>query len=145
MEKELVEIKQRVVDELCELKKKNPLTPSDIQSMGELVDMVKDFDTIEAMEKYGYYNWGEYSNLAMPKIDRHDYSMRRGRSPITGQYVSRDSDYNGGQSYTNYTQGYSGHNVNDRMIDALERLYDTAQTEHERIEISQEIERLKRN
>ena len=38
--------------------------------------------------------------------------------------------------------GYSGHSIKDRMIDALEKMYDTAQTEHERQIVNEWIRRL---
>ena len=57
-------------------------------------------------------------------------SYDRGRSPVTGRYVSRD-------------HGYSGHSINDRMISQLENMYDEAKTEYEREEVRKEIERLR--
>lgn len=39
--------------------------------------------------------------------------------------------------------GYSGHSIQDRMIDKLERMMDEAQTEHERQTVKDWIHRLK--
>jgi hypothetical protein len=44
-----------------------------------------------------------------------------------------------------YNDGYSGHSINDRMIDALERMMDTAKTEHERETIRKRIEEIRRD
>ena len=69
------------------------------------------------------------------------YSYRRGRSATTGRYVSRDRApmYHNmeGDSRRYYDgayldHGYSGHSIKDRMVDHLERMYDDAQTDHER-------------
>lgn len=102
-------------------------------------------------------------------------SYRRGRSPITGRYVSRDAmpyhdDYHdggnsnrvyhdGGASNTYHAgtnsrryydggsahNGYSGHSIKDRMIDRLERMFDEAQNEHERQTVNEWINRLRNN
>lgn len=138
----LMPIKDRACEELKMLNKKEVLTPSDVQAMGMLIDVCKDFiemkkdySIIEAMEQEGYSS----ANSGAMRYSMLDdgYSMRRGRSPVTGQYVSRaDSDYR-------YNDGYSGHTANDMMINALMKAHDTAHTEQERAEIRNEIERLR--
>ena len=62
------------------------------------------------------------------------YSGMRGRSPVTGRYVSRG--YQG--------EGYSGHSIEDRMIMALEQQMDGAKTDYERSQIEKEIRRIRR-
>ena len=68
-------------------------------------------------------------------------SYRRGRSSVTGRYISRDAmpHFEGVTSRRFYDgemsrngNGYSGHSIKDRMIAQLEKMYDEAQTEHER-------------
>lgn len=67
-------------------------------------------------------------------------SFRRGRSPITGRYVSRDPmpHFEGATARRFYdgdmsrSGGYSGHSIKDRMVSQLEKMYDEAQTDHER-------------
>lgn len=67
-------------------------------------------------------------------------SYRRGRSATTGRYVSRDPmpHFEGSTSRRFYdgdmsrTGGYSGHSIKDRMVAQLEKMYDEAQTDHER-------------
>ena len=70
-------------------------------------------------------------------------SYRRGRSMTTGRYISRDAPptmphfdgystrrfYDGDRSRAD---GYSGHSIQDRMVAQLEKMYDDAQTDHER-------------
>jgi len=97
-------------------------------------------------------------------------SYRRGRSPITGRYVSRDSmpnryydyhdagntmqstrTYDSGASTRRYYDGsanhsgYSGHSRNDMTIYHIENLIDAAQTEQERQFLSEWLRRIKNN
>lgn len=65
----------------------------------------------------------------------HGMSTRRGRYPRTGRYVSMDS-----RPY--YDNGMSGHSITDRMVDQIERMYDSARTDHERKELDKWINRI---
>ena len=58
-----------------------------------------------------------------------DGSYERGRSSVTGRYVSRDG-------------GYSGHSIQDRMIDRLERMMSEADSPYEKQVIEKWIHRL---
>lgn len=78
------------------------------------------------------------------------YSYRRGRSATSGRYMSRDNApmyHMEGDSRRYYDgayrdTGYSGHSIKDRMVDSLERMYDEAQTEHERKTLDEWIGRI---
>ncbi len=75
-------------------------------------------------------------------------SYRRGRSATTGRYISRDAapHFEGGTSRRFYDGGgYSGHSIKDRMVAQLEKMYDEAQSEHERQTVSDWIRRLETN
>lgn len=52
-------------------------------------------------------------------------------SPHTGRFMSGND-------------GRSGHSINDRMVDNIERMYDNAGTEHERAEIQDVINYIRR-
>ena len=74
-----------------------------------------------------------------------DSSYRRGRSPMTGRYVSRnrgpmhdDMTYN----MDMYDLDYSGHSIKDRMIAKLESMMDMAKTDYERQEVKSAINRI---
>lgn len=93
---------------------------------------------------YGSYNapnsYDNYYDRDVSSFYRDDNSYRRGRSPYTGRYVSRDDGYSTRRYYdAENRNGYSGHSIKDRMIDALEKMYDTAQTEHERQTVNEWI------
>jgi len=70
---------------------------------------------------YGHYgpDWSSEGNM----------SGERGRSPVTGRYISR---------------GYSGHSVEDKMIMALEQQMDGVSSDYERGIIEKEIKRIRR-
>ena len=103
-------------------------------------------DTIELMLKSEEFK--DRKNERMAYSNGHTYSEfpmnsnRRGRSSVTGRYVSMASDptwdepgysrRSYGHTMPHYSRGYSGHSIKDRMIDSLERMYDEANTEHER-------------
>lgn len=78
---------------------------------------------------YGYRNHdrGSYHNDYY-----HGDSYRRGRSPVTGRYISRGHE-----------DGHSGHSIMDRMIASLESMYDEAKTDHEKQTVSEWINRLR--
>ena len=107
-------------------------------------DVQRGFDQAAGMKDYvdAYLETDDGQSFAvkMPKVS-YD-SMARGRSPVTGRFVSRmghpmehyDRKYDG---------GYSGHSVNDKMIAALEHAMDEAETLYERDQIQQEIHMLR--
>lgn len=82
-------------------------------------------------------------------------SFRRGRSPVTGRYVSRSrgdsygTDYmpirgSYGRPYTMdmYDQDYSGHSIKDRMVAKLEGMVDMAKSDYERQEVLEAIRKI---
>lgn len=152
MEKTLEFIKDKFEDELKVLKKKGDLTPEDVKLVKEMVCTIKD---INEMMKSGQYSEG-YSgtNIGNSYGDNvgNSYGTMHGnmrysgtnRSPVTGRYISNGS-MNGNSYGHEYpiTYGYSGHSIHDRMIAALEPMYDQAKSEHERQVISNEINRIR--
>lgn len=78
-------------------------------------------------------SYGDYSGRYYH--DSYGYegdSYRRGRSPVTGRYISRGHE-----------DGYSGHSIMDRMVARLESMFDEAKTDHERQTVSEWINRLR--
>lgn len=125
------------------------MTPADLESLTKAVCILEKIKTIENGNSYD----DSYSE---------NYSYRRGRSAITGRYVSRDAmPYHDDRSYGEYHDngnstrryydgnsnhnGYSGHSIKDRMIDRLERMIDEAQNDHERQTVNEWIGRLRNN
>ncbi len=95
---------------------------------------------------------GSYDDYSRSRsYDDEGNSYRRGRSSVTGRYISRDAmpHFDGNTSRRFYDgemsrhgNGYSGHSIKDRMIAQLEKMYDEAQTEHERSLVDNWIRRI---
>lgn len=84
---------------------KGDILPGDYDCLSKAVDMVKDIKTIIAMEQGGYFDTEGVSGRMWPPVywqnsngyDNNNNSMggnsyARGRSPMTGRYVSRGDD-----------------------------------------------------
>ena len=121
--KALEQLKELLEEEIRKVTKKGDITPAEVEAMYKVVDIIKDIDTIEAMEEYGEDNDGEYSRRGyssrMSYMDGGSY--RRGRG-MNGRYVSRDRSY----------RGYSMEESRDAMMAKLEEAMNEATTEHER-------------
>jgi hypothetical protein len=138
----LESLEDSVIRELRLLNKKDTLSATEIKAASDAmclltkIKVYKEGGMVEDEDGQSYMMW--------PRDSYDDYSSRprmtgnyringsydRGRSPVTGRYVSRDS-------------GYSSHSINDRMIAQLENMYDEAKTEYEREEVRKEIDRLR--
>ena len=80
------QIKDMLCDELEEIAKKKELTSSNLEIIDKAVDVIKDIDTINAMNEAGYSNEG-YSNWG-----RNPYYMYDdGSSYARGRNARRDS------------------------------------------------------
>lgn len=139
MEKVLEDLKMQLKKELEKITAKNDISPQELENATKAVCLMKKIQEIEEgmMDSEGGYSYGSSYD---------GYSGRRGRSPRTGQYVSRnDGAYNNGSNgYSNrsYDNGRSNHSIKDRMIDRLEQMMDEAGSEYERNEIGRWIGRL---
>lgn len=167
------------------LKKGEAMSPADLESLTKAVCVIEKIKRLEEGNSYddgGGYSMNGYDYSGHNSYDDNGNSYRRGRSPITGRYVSRDAMpvYHGARSYDGYRDaypndgnsarsydegnsnryydegastrryydannhnGYSGHSIQDRMIDQLEHMIDEAKTEHERQTVKDWIRRLK--
>lgn len=96
------------------LKKGEAMTPADLESLTKAVCVIEKIKYIKQCE---------------PCDDEDGYSF--GHS--TRRYYDGAIHHN----------GYSGHSIQDRMIDRLERMIDEAQTEHERQTVKDWIRRLR--
>ena len=137
MEKTFEMIEERLESNICELLKKPNMNLEDLKFLGESIDVLKDISIIEGMEDYSEEWEKGYSET--PRMRK---SMTRGRSPITGRYVSRTEPVN----YTvdpHMHDHRSGHSVDDRIIAAMENMYDNAGSEHERMRIDEIINHIR--
>ena len=157
MEKTYKMIKEKLDSNICDLLKKPNMNLEDLKFLGESIDVLKDISIIEGMEDYseemerGYSETSRDSrkmtakNRSMTAAYESGYidgmSRARGRSSVTGRYVSRDMHH---IDHRDWVDGVSGHSINDRMIANIEPMYDMAETEHERSEINDVINYIRR-
>ena len=125
----------RIYDMLnCEIEKienKGELNQASLDNLDKMVDIIKDLQTIEAMSFAEERNYGYSNNNGMDM----GYSNR-------GRYND------GGNSYGRYYRGrpsnygYSYGNDHNGMIEHLQKAMDQANSEDERNEIRQMIDRI---
>lgn len=106
----LYALKDLLCDQIHEIVEKNDITPTELDRIYKVVDIIKDIDTIEAMHDYGE----DYSQ------DYPRYSYRRGYY-IDGRR-GRDGDGDGRYSERSYRMyrddGYSGH-TKEQMLQKI--------------------------
>lgn len=126
MDKTLEHLKETLEDEIKKIVKKGDITPTELESAYRAVKTIK---MIDEMCGYGYSE-GPHGTMRYSYGNEYPYYHDRGRSPVTGRYISRDA-------------GYSGHSIADRMVAKLESMYDEAKTDHERQTVDEWIHKLR--
>lgn len=147
----LMRLEQLVNKELENVVNKGDMSPSELEICKKAVGLLKEIKECDKMDS-GMMD--EYSRNSYGHYDMRG-SYERGRSPVTGRYVSRmDHAYNDGsygnnggynnsnRSYTNNGNGYSGHSVKDRMISRLEDMMGEVVNDYERKTVEDFIHRL---
>lgn len=142
MNKDLEKLKEHAAEIIANTAKKADITATDLETAEKAVCMISSIHKIKAaemMEDAGTIIGGYSGMMYDPALHGDNgYSTYRGRSPITGRFVSRDAgamdmhnrSYDDGYSpRRHYDGGYSGHN---NMIDSLEEMYAKARNDHER-------------
>lgn len=155
MYKFLHEVQERAKKEAMPLiYKEGTLSPNELENLKNVLATIK-------YAACAQKDLAEFEDMGMGE---GEYSMgmnsnRRGRSSVTGRYVSRGrggsyGDMNsyegqgGGRGNSNRYygddgMGYSGHSVHDRMIADLEREMDQASSEYERKVIMEQINKIR--
>lgn len=132
---ELCKAAELVKEDVAKIVKKGDLTPAELESLYKAACMAEKLNKCcngESMA-YGYGNlMGDYGYNEPYMHAYTGYSEARGRSPVTGRYISRGMN-----------NGYSGHSIEDRMIAGLEQQMDSAKSDYEREMIRKEIEHIR--
>ena len=131
----IYKIKDRMEEELGQLCKKETWTPGEVELIGEMIDVVKDIETVEAMKNYEPEDWirgysrgyDEDYSMTRASYDRYNVpnSYARGRDAM-GRYTSRDDG-------------------KQEMIDHLNKMMMNARTPEERESYRSTIEHMSRN
>ena len=142
--------------ELDELIKKGTLSPTEVEAAKNTVCLINEIDKLTMKDEWHdetsgchgmYYPPYEYSYGGGT---RHTYSyddrgathsMARGRDPVSGRYIGRGDDTTSGRRmYGSFAyDGRSGHSIEDRVIDKIEQMMDSAQSNYERERLNQFI------
>ena len=119
--------------EVEKIVKKGDLTPQELESIYKLTCITEKLMMMDGGDLSGMS--GRHYDVRMDSYGdwHHDrgYSEAKGRSPVTGRYISRGME------------GLSGHSIEDRMIAALEDQMDAAKNEYEKQQILNEIQRIR--
>lgn len=106
MDRLMYDLKKLVLCDIETVVKRGEIAPGDYEALGQAVDIVKDIETIAAMDDYGAQpeevrlTPGMSGRMPVRSYDRdwdtygrsYGSSYERGRSPETGRYVSRDDE-----------------------------------------------------
>lgn len=123
MEVDFKRLDEQVERELNELTKQTSLSADDLEKMLKATCYLAQSKELRGMGDSSY-GMSHTNSVHYPMPPYDGISYERGRSPVTGRYVSRGGDH--------YDYGYSSHSIADRMVAALEAMYDDAKTAHEK-------------
>ena len=149
LRKEILEkIERKLESDLDKVLSKNELSAADWDAVKKamcIASMTNGYMDGEMLDEewmsYGYYP-GYSQSMGMHYNSPEMMSNGRMRSPVTGRYIS--NGMNGMSTRSSYSDGYSGHSIEDRMIMALEQQMDAAKTDYERSMVEKEIKRIRR-
>ena len=127
-------IKDMIYREMDGISDEGQLTFDCVQALGEMVDILKDISTVEAMEEsnYGYSGNDGYSQRGRKYYDGNSYG---------GSY-SRNGSGNGMRS--SYNSGYSRDDGMKRdMVQKLENLWNETRDEHDKDAIKRLLDQMR--
>lgn len=147
---ELIKSAEKLIEkEIRKIVDKGDVTPPELDNMKKalcVADMLRNYESGmpvgDGENSYGYAGYSNGWNMNIRRMNEMPYnygmpeitdSYGRGRSPVTGRYISRGTNNN----------GYSGHSIEDRMIASLEQQMDSASSDYERQKIQEEISRIR--
>ena len=115
----LEEMRSLLIEQIRKINNKgDSITPQELDNAYKAIDIIKDIDTIcamkEATEDYGRGEESYHYPYMMGDRSWDDISYARGRSPMTGRYVSRDN--------RSYERGYSSEDEKEQMYRALDAM-----------------------
>lgn len=124
------ELKEMLYCELDEMTKMGDLSMGSLKTIGEILDAIKDIETIDAMSQGGYS--GEYAN---------EGNSMRGRYYRDG--YAREGSYEGNSYRKRNRMGqfsrYSREGEKDQLVEKLETLMEDTTNGGDRQEIRQKV------
>lgn len=141
MELDYNKLIEMVEKDLSQLTRQTSLSGDDLKKMIKATCALDQLEELK-MRKEERNSYGMSHTRMLPHMSydgdityEHGMSHRRGRSPVTGQYVSRSREYD--------DYGYSAHSIADRMVARLETMYDEAKSPHEKQYIDAWIDKIR--
>ena len=135
----LKELKEMLEDDVRKITKKGDITPDELNSVYKAVDIIKDVETIMAMREHGDYSqdgsYGSYNSY-------NNMSNRASYNSYDGSYARRGRDGDNDGRYNESRDNYSRHTDREQMIQKLEQMMQTAQTDEQRKAIRRCIEEM---
>lgn len=155
----LEDIGSVIEKELKRSAEKGTLNPAEMDAVNKAVNALEKIEKVKSIHEereyrekhpdnysgafYNIRNFPQFPSLNMDQRAPMSYnsygwydgmaSGERGRSQDTGRFVSRETHHD----------NYSGHSINDRMVDTLEHMMDTATSEFERQQILDKIKMIR--
>lgn len=138
-----------VLEELDKLFSKGTLSPAETEAAKCAVCLLKEMD-----EEFGGGEMGEgYSERRGGRMSCRSYSMDNmmpmdGRMPYREYAITSYENRGGGRSSNRSSMAgqrrdgmsrYSGHSINDRMVECLEKLMDSAESDYEASKVKEMI------
>lgn len=138
-----------VLEELDKLFSKGTLSPAETEAAKCAVCLLKEMD-----EEFGGGEMDEgYSERRGSRMSRRSYSMDNmmpmdGRMPYREYAITSYENRGGGRSSNRSSMAgqrregmgrYSGHSINDRMVECLEKLMDSAESDYEASKVKEMI------
>lgn len=121
--KAFYDLKDMLCMEVDEIAKKQEMSAGDLDAVHKLTDTIKNIDKILMLEEDGGYSRGGDWEADMRGSYNRGASYRHRDS--MGRYARNGDDYS-------RRRGYSRHEAREEMMDQLEELMSTAQSDKER-------------
>lgn len=121
--KAFYDLKDMLCMEVDEIAKKQEMSAGDLDAVHKLTDTIKNIDKILMLEEDGGYSRGGDWEADMRGAYNRGASYRHRDS--MGRYARNGDDYS-------RRRGYSRHEAREEMMDQLEELMSTAQSDKER-------------
>ena len=134
----IYELKDLLEKEIKKVTAKGDISPTEVKTIGEAVDILKDIETICAMKEYG----NDDSSYAMS--NRGYSTMRRPDWDNRGMYYDDGNSYKRDRMGRYSRDDYSRNDQREEMVMRLEQRLKNARSEEERKAIMECINDLER-
>lgn len=137
-------------------KKGDKITPDDNMSLYYALKSLKEIERkmmnpegmMTGQDEYAYgYGYARPDNIYGTNYANYGTNYGTNRSPVTGRFIGNGTTPHGTMrmAYGDPYDHMYGHSIKDRMVAALEPMYDQAKSEHERQVISSTINHIQSN